>query len=113
VGLPAENAASQEGAMAEENTKESGIDCAFHRREATRLRDLSIHQIIARSLHRLRPRPIAWSAVAALIAAGIGWMAIERAQVGGRGVGRPASTGFAPASLPIPADLGNANYDSN
>ena len=95
--------------MAERTTKDSGIDDAFHREEATGLRNLSMNQAIARSLHRLRPSPIAWSAVAALIAAGIGWMAIER----GPGVAKPAAIGFAPTSLPIPAGLTNATYDAN
>ena len=99
--------------MAARNTKDSNIDYAFHRHEATRLRDLSMNHVITRGLYRLRPSPIAWSAVAALIAAGIGWMAIERAPVDRPGPASPAAMGFAPASLPIPAGLANTSYDAN
>jgi hypothetical protein len=99
--------------MAERYTRDSGIDFAFHRREATRLRDLSMNEVIRRGLRRLRPSPIAWSAVAALIAAAIGWMAVERAPAERPGPETPAAAGFAPASLPIPAGLTNSSYDAN
>jgi hypothetical protein len=111
-GPPAGNAASQEGAMAGHNTKDSPIDFAHHRQEAAHLRELSMNCAITRSLRRLRPSPVVWNCVAALVAAGIGWMVIER-PVHRPDHGGPGHGAVAPMSLPVPADLANATYDAN
>ena len=100
--------------MAGRKTGHTSVDYAFHRQQATRLRDLYIHHVFTRGLRRLsRPRPVAWSGAAALIAAIIGWMAYERTPFHGLGFDRPVERAFAPASLPIPAGLANATYDAN
>jgi hypothetical protein len=98
--------------MAGQDTKDSNIDFAQHRKEAARHRDPSMYHVVRRSLRRLHPSPIVWNCVAALIAAGVGWMAIERTvhrpDHGGRAPGA-----IAPTSLPIPAGLASATYDAN